>query len=233
MMNRAPQLVNATASPITIFGGVSVGMPYFNENMPAPGHDVLVNDYNNTPGAIEIQNFFDRIAWLTSAGSPGSFAAYLRRKPLAGVPPRPFFILMSKGDESVSNLETFDTVRAGDLADRIVRYRHDVFWQSLSPAQQTDPKNALLKNPHGTINRTDTTIFSAIAPGCCTWRDIALMAQDQIAYFFLHDYLSIADFQDLIDPPPDEYHLFEVPAQSIFECGPADLLWNCDFSYIP
>ncbi|HWC17040.1 MAG TPA: hypothetical protein VG498_08485 [Terriglobales bacterium] len=239
LANRTPPLLNADAPPIITFGGVSVGKPYFNENMPAPGHDI-VNDCSSTsesncvPGASEIQSLFDRIQWLTSAGSPGSFAPYVRRKPLAGVPPRPFFILMAKGDESLSNLQTLEGATAGDFADRIVRYLHDVFWQHLTPAQQTDPKNALLKNPHGTINRTDFTTFSAIAPpDCCTWRDVALMAQDQVAYFFLHDYLSMTDSQDIIDPPRDKYHLFEVPAQSIFECGTATLLSNCDFSYIP
>jgi len=251
LMGRVPPLIDGTANSLTTFGGVSVGRPFFNENLPPPGQD-LVND---APGAIDIQKFFDTVQWLTSAGSPGAFAPYIRRKSLAGVSPRPFFILMSKGDESVSNLQTFDNAKAGDLADRIVRYRHDVFWQgltsfwqSLTPAQQANPTNALLKNPHGTINRTDyparpalpgavsspfPPYISAIAPDCCTWRDVSLMAQDQIAYFFLHDYLSMTDSQDIIDPPRDKYHLFEVPAQSIFECGTATPLSNCDFSYIP
>jgi hypothetical protein len=229
MMLRVPPLIDGSAIAITTFGGVSVATPYFNENLPAPGNDLE----NHVSGAIEIQTFFDTVQWLTSAGSPGSFVPYIRRKPLAGAPQRPFFILMSRGDESVSNLQTFENAKAGDLADRIVRYRHDLFWQGLTHDQQIDPKNALLKNPHGTINRTDTLTRSAIAPDCCTCRDVSLMAQDQIAYFFLHDYLSMTDSQDIIDPPGDKYHLFEVPAQSIFECGTATLLSNCDFSYIP
>ena len=247
--NRIPPLVDGTASSLATFGGVTVAAPYFDENMPAPGQKVATHE---VAGAIEIQNLFDRVRWLTSTGSPGSFAPYVRRKHLAGVSTRPFFILMSKGDESVSNLQTFDAVRAGDFADRIVRYRHDVFWrglasfwQSLTLTQQLNATNALLKNPHGTINRTDYPAHpplvgavslpytSVIAADCCTWRDVALMAQDQIAYFFLHDYLSLTDTQDIIDPPRDKYHLFEVPAQSIFECGNATVISECDFGYIP
>ncbi len=79
---------------------------------------------------------------------------------------------------------TMAIVRAGDLADRTIYYRHD-----LAHADNS----AVGKNPHGLIIRTDILGL----------RPIALAFQEQVATFFESDGATI------IQPEPARY--FEVP----------------------
>src|SRR5207237_4244536 len=134
---------------ITQVAGVSVQAPFFNENAPAPSSDVpLVND---VAGALEIQEFLERVEWLGGAHAPGAFAVYLRSKPLDGVPVRPILIQMARGDRSHVNPSTAYGIQAGGLADRVTMYRHDLF-----------PQNASFKNPHTFVVRTDNTVMKGI-----------------------------------------------------------------------
>jgi hypothetical protein len=140
-------------------------------------------------GAIAIQGEFDRVQWLGS----GSFAPYLRLKPLPGVPQRPFLILEARGDQMVTNPGTARFVRAGDLDDRVMLYRHDLF-----------ASNKSFPDPHGVIMRTDS-----VAPAM---QPLALADQNQVATFFEKD----GDESNgaVIDPDGDG-PLFEAPARSI------------------
>jgi pimeloyl-ACP methyl ester carboxylesterase len=226
---RKPALLTSATGPLTAIGGpsldcsicgpASVGTPFFNENVPAPRSDVLDNQVD---GALEIQEFFERIEWLTSASAPGSLAPYIRRKPL--VPARAFMILMSRGDQSVTNAQTSEAVRNGALEDRVSRYRHDVFWAGLTSAQQSKA----LKNPHTTLLRNDS-----LAPAM---QGVAHMAQEEIARFFLYHYVNgpamPPDNSDIVVPAGGE-SLFEVPAQALFSCGSVQQLTSCDFGFIP
>jgi dienelactone hydrolase len=228
---RKPPLPTSAIGPLVSIGGssldcaicgpASVGAPFFNEKVPAPGNAPLSLDEG---GSLAIQDFIERHQWLGSASAPGALTPYIRRKPFAGVPIRAFMILMSRGDQSVNNLGTFEAARNGGLEDRVVRYRHDLFWTGLTSAQQSKA----LKNPHTTLLRNDS-----LAPAM---QGVAHMAQEQIASFFLYHYVNgpsmPPDNSDIIVPAGGE-SLFEVPAQTIFNCGSAKFLTDCDFGFIP
>src|SRR5207253_5113496 len=104
-----------------------------------PSSDPVVNDI---AGAIPIQELLDRQEWLHTPNSPGAYARYLRLEPLAGVPARPFLIEMPRGDQAIVNPNTLGTIRNGQLADRVVLYRHEKFFASAPEKQK--PR----KDPH-------------------------------------------------------------------------------------
>jgi hypothetical protein len=84
---RVPSLINPSGAPvITSIDEVPVDGPFFNENMPLRNQPVV---FNTVPGAMRIQQWFERRAWLKSAAEAGAFAPYLRKSPLSGIPPRP------------------------------------------------------------------------------------------------------------------------------------------------
>jgi hypothetical protein len=71
---------------------------------------------------------------------------------------------MPRGDQSIVNPNTLEgTIRNGQLADRVMLYRHDLFSGRTS-----------FKNPHTLLIRTDTA----------SMKDVALKAQQGIAAFF-------------------------------------------------
>ena len=185
MQNRAPSLINPPGTPVvTQLGGFNVQPPFWNEAMPARGQAPQVN---TVAGAIQIQNFLDRLEWLQADNAAGAYAVYLRLKPLPGVPARPFIIQEAKGDRSQTNPSQLTGIEAGLLADRVILYRHDLFSQKTA-----------FKDPHTFMIRTDNTVML----------NIALMAQDQISAFFN------SNGETTIDPDGSG-PLFEVPAVEI------------------
>jgi hypothetical protein len=158
---RTPSLLN-TAYGLTSIGGVPVAAgPVFNENMPFRDQAPIVNDI---PGAIDIQIFLDRAAWIGEEGDPLPFAPLLRRSPPEGVPARPFLLQNARGDQSNPLPALKDILLAGDIADRVALYRHDLFW----PTQPT-----VFKNSHP----------FPIALVQVPWRPIVVGAQQQFAAF--------------------------------------------------
>ena len=176
---RVPSLINAGG--LTSIGGVALQPPFFNENLPQDGVPPVVN---TVVGAVAIQEVIERAEWL--GGSPASFAPYLRRSPLPGVPVRPMLIQLGKGDQTIPNPSTAAMLRAGDLADRATFYRHD-------RAYATDPTR--MKDAHTFLIRTDTA----------NMRSIALAARLQVAAFLASDGLAV------INPDGPGGNLFEVP----------------------
>ena len=199
---RAPPLLNPSGTPVvTVLGGLAVLPPFFNENLPLPGassppsSDPVIKDI---AGALPIQEVLDRHEWLNTSTAPGAYAPHLRLRPLAGVPARPFLIEMPRGDQSIVNPSTLGTIRNGQLADRVVLYRHDLF-----------AGRAGFKNPHTLLIRTDNAVM----------KDVALLAQQEIAAFFASD--GTADVRS-IDPDgacqaDGTGCLFESPANAIPE----------------
>jgi len=175
---RIPSILNPPG--LSSIGGIPVGLPRFDENLPLRGQGPVVNE---VPGAMEIQQQFERAEWMVQPAEPASFAPFLRKAPLPGVPPRPIIIQIARGDESVPNPATAALLRAGDLADRATLYRHDLF-----------AGKAQFKNPHTFMLVVGTPVM----------KDISLAAQRQIATFFA------SDGQQVIDPD-DSGPLFEVP----------------------
>jgi hypothetical protein len=141
---------------------------------------------NNVSGAIAIQEVLENTEWVSQAGSPVAFAPYLRKAPLRGVPGKSVIHQFAKGDLGAPNPNTTAILRAGDLADRTLYYRHDL-------ARTEIP--SLPPNAH----------MFMVSIGVAAFRDIALGAQAQIAIFFA------SDGETIIHPEPARF--FEVPIQ--------------------
>jgi hypothetical protein len=118
----------------------------------------------------------------------------LRLKPPVGVPARPFIHQFARSDVAATNPTTAELIRSGDLADRVVVYRHDLnFGAEGVPA-----------GPHQ---------FLSSLNAAANYARVARGAQQQIASFFASDGAKV------IHPLPAE--LWEVPIKSPL---PEDLL---------
>ena len=195
--SRQPSLVNSPG--ITTLDGRAVGPPLFHENVPlrngvpvtvslADGTTQVIQSpvINNVPGAMAIQELLENMEWVSQAGSPVGYAAHLRRAPLPGVPAKSVIFQFAKGDLGAANPNTTAILRAGDLADRTLYYRHDL-------ARTEIPSLPL--NAH----------MFMVSIGVAAFRDIALGAQAQIATLFA------SDGEAIIHPEPARF--FEVPIQ--------------------
>jgi hypothetical protein len=193
--SRQPSLINSPG--ITVLGGRAVASPFFHENMPlrdgipvtvqlADGTTQVIQSpvINNVSGAIAIQEVLDNFEWVAQVGSPVAYAPHLRRAPLPGVPAKSVIFQFAKGDLGAPNPNTTAILRAGDLADRTLYYRHD-----------------LARTERPSLPISAHTFMVSIA----AFRDIALGAQAQIATFFA------SDGETVIHPEPARF--FEVPIQ--------------------
>ena len=191
--SRQPSLLNAPG--IKVFGGVSVSPPFFDDNMPLRDQIPLTVQLENSTtreikspvingiaGALEIQAGVENYEWVSQAGSPLAYAPHLRRAPLRGMPARLVLFEIAKGDQTAPNPTTTAILRAGQLADRCVYYRHDLAWLARSEFP------GLLKNPHR---------FTSLA----NFGPIALTAQAYAGAFFASD--------GTVDPEPSRF--FEFP----------------------
>ena len=162
--SRTPSLLNA-AYGITSVGGVTVPSPWFNENTPfrdeAPRVDAI-------PGASSVREYLDRLRWRMQGAEPTAFVSRLRRDPPPGVSLRPTLLWMARADQTSPNPTTSELIRAGDLKDRTVYYRHDLFYAA-NPVGN-------LKNPH--------TIYRLQGPVAAP---IAVAIQEQLSQFFESD----------------------------------------------
>lgn len=173
LATRVPSLINVSPNPTGIA---------FDENMPLRNLPPVVN---TVAGAMEIQKVLDRYEWVQQAGNPVSYAALIRKQPPRGHAAKPVLIQFAKGDQTVPNPTSSAIVRAGDLEDRTVLYRHDLAWAA---------NNTLPKNPHTFL----TNIGSAAAA------PFAIGAQTQIAVFFQSGGTVVID-------PDGAGPIFEVP----------------------
>ena len=178
---RTPSLINGPG--ITAIGGVAVGGPFFDENLPlrdgipyavrlADGTTRVVRGpvRNTVAGAMAIQEVFERAEWASQVANPVAFAPYLRKAPRPGVAARPVLFQFSAGDQTAPNPTNAAILRAGDLADRAVIYRNDL-------AVAENP--AVPKNQHPFLIRIDSPVALV--------RQVAFGAQEQIATFLATD----------------------------------------------
>jgi hypothetical protein len=127
------------APGITSLGGVAVGPPQFNENFPlrdgiplrigladGTSQDIQSPVINTVAGAMAIQQVVENIEWASESGDPVAYAPHLRKNPLAAVPAKSVVYQIAKGDKTVPNPVATALLRAGDLADRAMFYRHDL-----------------------------------------------------------------------------------------------------------
>ena len=81
-----------------------------------------------------------------SGNSPVTWARYVREAPFPGLYPKSVIYQFAKADQQAINPGTTAILRAGNLADRTLHYRHDL-------AFAEDP--AIPKNPHPTLLQVD------------------------------------------------------------------------------
>jgi pimeloyl-ACP methyl ester carboxylesterase len=178
MAARTPSLLNGPVAD-------DAGKPSleFTDSIPLRNQSVAIQA---TPGAMEIQQLFDRMSWVSQLSNPVAYAPYLRGSPLPGHPTKRVLVQFAKGDRSVTNPTTTALIRAGQLTDRTILYRADL-------AQTSDPRG-MPKNPHNfLLDGVDTAE-----------RPFALAAQRQIVIF-----LKTAGVQT-VDPESDG-PVFETP----------------------
>jgi len=154
----------------------------FNENMPLRNEAVRVN---SVPGAIAIQEYFERWEWASMPGDPLAYMRHLRKQPLAGVPAKPVIMQFAKGDRTVPNPTASALIRAGALSDRSSYFRNDLA-VAANPAVPKDPHILLA----GVGNAATATFAKA-------W-------QTQIAVFFASDGTTFMD-------PDGTATMFETP----------------------
>jgi hypothetical protein len=135
LATRKPSLLNPAAG-LTSFGEIAASVPIYNENIPLRDRPVVVDP---VPGSEAIQQWYDRARWVSVSGAPISYARPARKAPLPGTTPRLVLFFFARGDQSVSNPLSGEFIRAGDLKDRTVFYRHDMFVAA---------HPAAIKNPH-------------------------------------------------------------------------------------
>lgn len=215
LQSRVPSLINAPGI-VGVDGILQFPQtpPFCNENLPlrqgAPYRASLENGasqvirspvVNNVPGALDIQQALERAEWANQVGGTVSYASFLRRHPLDGVPPKPVIIQFAYGDRIAPNPSNAALVRAGDLADRTTLFRSDLAFPGGNPI----PIPAVpIFYPH---------IFLQIfADPALNLR--ALQAQEQIASFFALDgpghALDPFDGSQILDPDGDG-PIFETP----------------------
>lgn len=182
LLNRTPSLLNPPG--LTDIGGVPVGPPRFNENMPLRNQPPVIND---VAGAIEIQEYLENVEWVSQSGNPVAYASHLRKDPLADVPEKAVIVQFAKGDQTVPNPTASAILRAGDLADRATFYRNDLAF--------AERPTEVPRNPH--------TFLTRILDPSPLARAIATGAQEQIGMFFA------TDGEVVIHSEPSRF--FEVP----------------------
>jgi hypothetical protein len=160
LAQRTPSLVNAPG--LAAIGGISVGQPRFNDNLPLRNEPPRVN---GVAGAMAIQAAFENMEWASMSGDAMAYMPHLRQAPLRGMETRPILFQFAKGDQNVPNPVTSMMLRASGLADVATYYRHDLAVTEIP---------ILPKNGHGFMPATPTA----------AWREIAIGAQRQIATFF-------------------------------------------------
>jgi hypothetical protein len=199
---RTPSLLNApgikafNAPATNVEDLVPLAEPSFDDNFPlrdqiplavqlADGRtrnippDIQSSVSNDVVGAMAIQEVEDKLEWAGQAGSPIAYAPHLRKEPLTGVAPKSVLFHIAKGDQSAPNPTTTALVRAGELADRAMYYRHDL-------AYADGVVTEIDTNPHGF---TFGVVLANIAP----------QAKEQVAKFFASDGIEI------IQPEPSQY----------------------------
>ena len=147
------------------------GEKNFIEAIPLPGEPAVKT---LPPGALDIQEYFDRIEWLGQPANPVAFAPYLLRAPLDGRA-RVVMYQWAVGDRTMPNPTTESLLRAGDLAKVASLYRHDQVAANL-PERFRD-------NPHAFLT---WTFFPDVA-------DIGRAAQEQVVRFFLTGKIEAVD----------------------------------------
>jgi pimeloyl-ACP methyl ester carboxylesterase len=168
-----------------------------------PAHVVTV------PGAIAIQDEFERLEWLSMSGDPIAFAPHLNLAPLAGSAAKPALIQFALGDMTMPNPATSELIDAAGLLSSTWEYRHDLA-RAKTPDLPADPHPYLVLF----VNLDGGTIQLPGVDGLA----ISIDAQNQMAGFFAADGQSIPD-PNVLSTLLYGIKLFQVPASLPWTLG--------------
>jgi hypothetical protein len=186
LADRTPPLINSPG--LTDIDGVAVGGPYFNENKPLRNQPPVIN---TVTGAMDIQRGLEYAEMVADTGlTPAVWARHLREDPLPGMYAKSVLYLFAAGDQQAVNPGTSVLLRAGNLLDRTIYYRHDL-------AYPLDPLR-MPKNPH--------TFAGTVLSPSPLYQSLGRGAEDLIGAFLASDGTVI------IHPQPA--YFFEVPIAS-------------------
>ena len=161
----------------------------FDDNWPLRYEPVRLN---TVKGAIDLQEAFEKIDWLTSTGDSLNFAPHLGSSTLAGVPIKRVLWQYPIGDQTNPNPSETALVRAANMRESTRVYRADI-------ARGMNP--ALPVNPH-------VFILDVFTPASLP---VALAAQSQVVGFIASGGTLIPDPSPALRPLFGGKDLFEAP----------------------
>src|ERR1017187_481136 len=162
----------------------------FDGNWPLRNEPVRVNDGK---GAIEVQEAFEKVEWLSTAGEGLYFAPHLKLSPLAGVPAKKVLWQFPIGDRTNPNPTETAMVRAAGMQDSTRVYRTDLAYAA-NPAVPINPHTILLD------------VGNAVSA------PVALAAHAQVAGFVASGGASIPDPSASVAKVFNVPNLFEAPS---------------------
>jgi len=136
---RTPSLLNE-AYGLTSYGGIPTAAPFYNDNIPLRDLPPVTN---TIPGAMAIQEHFDRIEWVQASSDAVAYAPHLEFEPLPGVPTKSVVILFGKGDLTAPNPRSSAMIRAGVLREKTIFYRNDLAFAESPSTVNKDPHTFL------------------------------------------------------------------------------------------
>jgi hypothetical protein len=145
------------------------------------------------PGAVELQEFIERMEWISMPGAPVAFAPHLWWTTLPGVPMKRTLIQFAKGDPTGAVANLSQVSLAANLREMTSVYRHDL-------ARALVPTLAEM-NAH----------YYLFPMGSPAQMAIAIAGQQQIAAFFASDAWAVPDVNAMLRPLFGK-DLFETPA---------------------
>jgi hypothetical protein len=190
--SRIPSLLNAGTT--------------YNQDYVLPGQPVHVT---TVPGAMAIQDVFERLEWLGMPGDDIAFAPHLKTAPLVGYAARPVLMQFARGDMTVTNPANSALIRAAGLESSTWEYRHDLAL-AVAPDLPKDPHPYLVLF----ISLDGNNI---VLPGLAGLA-ISYDAQQQIAGFLTSDGKNIPDPNNLTRLLLGT-RLFEMPSALPFDFG--------------
>lgn len=161
------------------------------------------------PGALPIQDVFEKLDWLSNSGDEIAFAPHVQVSPLGGGVARPALVQFARADMTMPNPATSDLILAGGWLGTTWEYRHDL-------ARAKDPSLPLDPHPYMVlfVSLGGSTIQ---LPGIDAL-SISLDAQGQLASFFASDGKTIAD-PNVLSKLFFGFDVFQMPAALPFDLG--------------